>query len=113
MQRMLNVVDVASRGEEHKCLTVEYNGKTVGVHLDVLEPMRALGKWLVSDSDLRELFGAGLKPHHAPMMAELCERFGANGGASPPAQVDMDKFEAALAAGNSLSAALAEQRPTR
>lgn len=108
MQRVLSVLDVRA-SEDDKCLTVEYSGRTVPVHLEVLEPMRALGKWLVSDSDLKQLFGAELKPHHAPLIAELARRFGASGGVALPMHVDMDKLEAAIAGGGSLSAALTEQ----
>lgn len=108
MQRVLSVVDVTV-SEGAKCLTVQYSGRTVPVHLEVLEPMRALGKWLVSDTDLRRLFGAELKPYHAALIAELAGRFDANVGVALPMTVDMERLEAARDRGHSVQMALSQQ----
>jgi hypothetical protein len=108
MQRTLRLVEV-NAGEDSKCLTIEYGGRKVPIHLEILEPMRALGKWLVSDADLKQLFGTELKPYHASLIAELAGRFSASEGAALPIHVDIERLEAAMASGRPVHIALTEQ----
>jgi hypothetical protein len=54
------------------------------LRLEVLEPMRALAKWLVPDNDLRRLFGRELEPYHASLIADLAGRFDPDHGPELP-----------------------------
>jgi hypothetical protein len=63
---------------------------------------------LVSDGDLRRLFGRKLEPYHASLIAALAGRFDPDGGPELPMEVDMDRLEAAMNSGSSLHAALAQ-----
>lgn len=53
--------------------------------------------WLVSREDLESIFGRALKPHYAPLLAELAnEKYVASGAA-----LDLDELDKLVACGHS------------
>lgn|SRR5689334_18786912 len=105
MQRVLSVMSVRT-GESEKWVTVQYLGKTHEIHMEVLEPMRSLGKWILSDSNLKSTFGIQLKPHYAALVAELARRYETAKDDMQALSVDLDRLDDAIARGESIREAL-------